>query len=52
MIISKKDLIKISSLQEVKRILKKLENRSQTKIQLAAGDIRIISLRDGKFSLN
>ena len=52
MIISKKDLIKISSISEVKRILKKLENRSQTKIRLAAGDIKIISLRDGGFNLN
>lgn len=52
MIISKKDLIKISHISEVRRVLKKLENRAQTKMQLAAGDVRIISLRDGKFNLS
>lgn len=51
MIISKKDLIKISSISEVKRVVKKLENREQTKIQLAAGDIKVIAMKDGKFEL-
>ena len=49
MIITKKDLIKISSISEVKRISAKLDNREQTKIQMSDGSVRVIGKREGKF---
>jgi hypothetical protein len=51
MIVSKKDLSKIASKKEVSRVLKKLSDRNQTKIELTTGEIKIISKVEGGFEL-
>ena len=51
MILSKKELQQLATRKEVTRVMKKFLDRTQTKIALSTGEIKVISKIEGCFEI-